>query len=308
MSNRDPFQWVDALVTTLLLFLSFDQCNALSNTSYEIDIISPTAGGRYRVNLDRGIGVVVAVQNKHAAERFGWNFSWQVRSHANRTESEGRSVYFSLGGFGSKDTIDAHHVIQNDDDVYIGLTHDYLYTGSNLPDDAIPPGDYTFSWRVQTGPTCWDDERSRGYNAIGDTFGGGSFNFSVVDDAPWPNLKPSPCASAAGLVSFAPTAGEIVSWVVPTTTPLACGTLQSVTETANPCRVTVGPEQAKRISSIMTWVERAPPVTRTGTESSTSSPTGTSASRAGSSSSWVRPCYTTMAVLLVSVQWLQVVV
>lgn len=100
-----------------------------------------------------------------------------------------------------------------------------------------------------------------GFNAIGEVVGSGKFNITVDDGAGWPDLRGiggEKCADMAGQVSFRKEGegpSQIVSWVVPTTTPLACAERVSVTETGRPCKVTVGAEEASRISSIMTWGE-----------------------------------------------------
>jgi hypothetical protein len=153
--------------------------------------------------------------------------------------------------------------IHYDGDMFIGLTHEFLWSSETNDKtighthDPMPPGGYVFSWSVVTGPICWNNASCRGHNGQ-PGIGSGQFNFTVADDAPWPNLRDPPCASMAAKASFAPTSSSHVSWVVPTTTPLACYEPQSVTEPASPCRATVSPEEAKRISSIMTWIEGAP--------------------------------------------------
>lgn len=58
------------------------------------------------------------------------------------------------------------------DGIYIGLTHEFLYseTGNKSVGDVqeqMPEGEYVFSWKVRTGPTCWDDERSWGLMRLG---------------------------------------------------------------------------------------------------------------------------------------------
>jgi len=250
------------LVATLWSWPSF----ALSNNSIEIDIISPAAGGHYRINPSRGLAVVVAVQNKRATDRYGWSFSYQIRSVTNSTADTaawpGQSAYFVLGGIGGGfQGIEPNFTIQNDEHLYIGLTHDYLFDGK--PYQPMLSGEYMLRWEVKTGPTCYFGENSTSLNAVGDYFGEGLVAFTVADDAPWPELQPTPCASVAGQVSFSATGAYISNWISPVGTyqPLPCGVTEKVTESPDPCRATVGPEQARSISSIMTWVEGPPRVT-----------------------------------------------
>ena len=284
---------------------------ALSETSYEVDIISPSPGGRYRVNLDRGIAVVIAAQNKAAALRYGWRFHWEARSP--ETDDIGISKFLSFGdiGFGDGSVgIYAKHDIQDRDDLYIGLTHQFLYSGTGdqsgalgHPSQPMPPGEYVFTWHVSSGPTCWSNERGSGFDSAGGWVGKGNFTFTVADEAPWPDLKPSPCAAVAAQASFNATGSSIVSWVVPTTTPLACYEPETVTGPANPCRVTVDPEQARKVSSLMTWVEGAQ-VTRepsgSGTGSATTPTKASSSGRLFVSFGW-------MATMLGALQVMQCV-
>ena len=263
------------------------QGSTRSNNSIEVDIISPTAGGRYRVNQDRGIAVVIAVQNKRATERYGWHFDWEVRSVKSDPSGKYLYQYLDLGGIGEKDdglypTFD----IQDDGNLYVGLTHSYLYANGK-PNKPMPPGEYIFSWKIKTGPTCYSSSGS--FSVVGDVFGSGTFNLSVADDAPWPDFAPmapattTRCASLAGQASFSGTGSYITNWTSPTTTPLACGVTETVTETPDPCRATVGREQARSISSIMTWVDEVPvtqsSATQTGPESATTKPSSSSSSQ-----------------------------
>ncbi|KAK3315654.1 hypothetical protein B0H66DRAFT_347875 [Apodospora peruviana] len=276
------------LAASLWPCLSLCQAANLSNTSYEVDIISPTPGGRYRVNVDRGIAVVVAVQNKLAAHRYGWRLEWQARSpEHDPTGNFWKFVSFgNIGSVEGKLGIYARHDLQDSDDLYIGLTHQYLYSGTGdqsgavgLPSKPMPSGEYIFSWHVSTGPTCGNES---GNSFLGTWVGEGNFTFTVADDAPWPDLKPTPCAAVAAQASFNATGSSLVSWVIPTSTPKACWATKTATESADPCRVTLSPEQARKVSSIMTWVEGAP--VTTGDPSGSSS--GSSATPANTMASY----------------------
>ena len=124
----------------------------------------------------------------------------------NKLEGEGypgESEFFDLGGIGrgaDNDPLYPRYEIQNGEHLFVGPTHSFLY--GDKPDLPMPADDYVFSWAVRTGPTCYSEPNESGFSAIGDRFGSGAFNFSVAFDAPWPDLQPTTCASAAGLATI----------------------------------------------------------------------------------------------------------
>lgn len=270
------------LTATLLAIAAWPRlAPAMSNNAFEVDIISPAAGGRYRINQYRGIGIVIAIQNPRVAEKNGWEFSWTVHSPELKPlpPAYPGAYKYDYSNFGSiqRDSepseSEPKHDIYKDERIYIALTHfSNPYGFARLP--LMPAGEYVFEWKVFSAP-CWVPG---GGIRIMSPAGEGSFNFTISDDdnAPWPDLRPSPCAYLAGQASFAVTATGVTessyqSRPTPSTSSCA-GALVTVTETAEPCRATIGSEQAKRISSIMSWVDGSPMATSTATATATSSP------------------------------------
>jgi hypothetical protein len=215
----------------------------------EVDIISPVAGGRYRVNPDRGLGVVITVQNKDVADTYGWKLAWKVTSTA--VNAIGVLDFAAFGDIGAPQSYEPSYVIDGGDP-YIALSHSFIYSGTGKTSQPMPPGDYRFSWNFTIGPWCESFDNTSEYDAqrhVGD----GSFSISVADDAPWPAFTHTDCASVAGQVSFASTAVWSPPAYINPTAPLLCVATASVTDPPNPCRVTVKAAQAASISSIMTW-------------------------------------------------------
>ncbi|KAK5652327.1 hypothetical protein OQA88_10677 [Cercophora sp. LCS_1] len=231
---------------SLLLLLAWP-VSCLTNTSMEIDIITPTPNGWHRVNPDRGLGVVIAVQNKAAGDPAQWRFDWTVIPAQDSPHRFGDS-----GSIGFPERTDPSYPLSTDDP-FIGLTHPYLYKNTDKPSEPMPPGDYTFAWRFTIGPWCevLTVPRSREYAAT-HLVHKGSFNITVAEDAAWPDLRPTGCAEVAGQVSFTAYDAAVTGWMSFDET-WTCALTASVTETPEPCRATLGAEQASMVSSIMTW-------------------------------------------------------
>ncbi|KAK3376587.1 hypothetical protein B0T24DRAFT_222644 [Lasiosphaeria ovina] len=216
--------------------------SARSVNSTEIDLISPVAGGRYRVNPDTGLAVVLAVQNRQAADYHNWTLSWSISS-ANRTYTWwGSHAWGTFSDFGTPQDLDTSFTIQDGDPV-IGVSRPWLPS-------AMPLGEFVFEWSFSIGPWCNITDKRQTYVA-GLGISTGTFNITVADDAQWPAFNPTSCASPLGQVSFSKTSAYTAGFLSPAT--LSCVITQSVTDTLDPCRATVGPAQAESISSIMSW-------------------------------------------------------
>ncbi|KAK0645459.1 hypothetical protein B0T16DRAFT_140130 [Cercophora newfieldiana] len=94
MAHTNPQPLLKGRLSALLLAFCIPVVQCISENATEIDIISPAANGRYRVNADRGLAVVIAVQNKAAgADPAQWSFDWEVK-----TKSSASSNFFSDSG------------------------------------------------------------------------------------------------------------------------------------------------------------------------------------------------------------------
>ncbi|KAK1826654.1 hypothetical protein QBC39DRAFT_292880, partial [Podospora conica] len=241
----------------LLVSLVAVPSSAQSNTSMEVDLISPVPNGRYRVNPDRGFAVLVAIQNREHGDPAGWRFEW----HAIRRDPA-RPRFFTSGTVSSSGTniygAVTHPLNHTASDPYLALSHPYIEANTDKPiNHPTPPGEYEFTWNFQIGPWCevLTAPRSREY-ASNHFISRGAFNFTVAEDAPWPVLTRTAadqaCASVAGQVSFtayntmAPMWNTMLDWTMG-----PCAMTASVTDAPAPCRATVDAEQAARVSSIM---------------------------------------------------------
>ncbi|KAK1759926.1 hypothetical protein QBC47DRAFT_438218 [Echria macrotheca] len=231
-------RWAGYLIPALLLATP---CSA-ANTTVELDIITPLANGRYRVNPNRGLGVVIAVQNEPIAGPHKWRFDWTVSSTT-------PGLFADTGSIGVPQSFyqPGYPLQQNP---FVGLSHFPIYS-TDKPDKPMLAGEYIFEWVFSIGPWCeFDADQSRTYS-FGWPISNGSFRLTVAYDADWPDVQPTTtCASAAGQVSFGPTT-QFVDTVSPTTLP--CVETATVTEKADPCQAVVGQVAAANISRIMTW-------------------------------------------------------
>ena len=253
-------------LSTLLLSLLSVQTAAQSNTtatSMEVDLISPVANGIYRVNPDRGLAVLVAIQNRHLGDPADWRFEWTaMRLTPDRPRFfVGGAV--SASGTNIRGSV-THPLNQSASDPYLALSHPYIEPATDKPSNhPTPPGEYEFTWNVQIGPWCevLAVPRSKEYSS-NHFVSRGRFNFTVAEDALWPVLAKTPagekdsCASVAGQVSFTAYNTMVPAWDTRYDEPYGpCAMTASVTDAPAPCQATVNAEQAARVSSIMTWVD-----------------------------------------------------
>lgn len=252
-SDPHPLRARHLLSTLLLLSLLPIQPTAQSNTTMELDLISPLANGTYRVNPSLGLAVLIAIQNRHLGDPAAWSFEWsalRLSPALPRFFVSGAVTSTGTNAWGSP----THQLAS---DPFLALSHPRLETVADKP---MPPGEYEFTWNVQIGPWCevLAVPRSREY-ASSHHVNRGKFNFTVVEDGPWPVVTRTAggeCASVAGQVSFAAYNTVVPAWDTRYDDPMGpCAMTASVTEEAAPCRATVDVEQAGRVSSIMTWVD-----------------------------------------------------
>lgn len=226
----------------------------------EVDLIAPLANGTYRVNPSRGLAVLVAIQNRHLGDPAAWRFEWSAMRL-----SPARPRFYTAGAVTSSGTnihASVTHSLNNTaSDPYLALSHPYIEPITDKPSTyPTPPGEYEFTWNVQIGPWCEviAEPRSREYASTLHV-SRGKFNFTVVEDGPWPVVTRAAgegCASVAGQVSFAAYSTIVPGWDTGYQDDYGpCAMTASVTETPAPCRATVDVEQAARVSSIMTWVD-----------------------------------------------------
>ncbi|KAK3369384.1 hypothetical protein B0T24DRAFT_596132 [Lasiosphaeria ovina] len=249
--NRDRLSRRARWLLSALLVAALGPAPAWSagNATMELDLISPVAGSRYRVNPDTGLAVIIAVQNKAVGDPHKWRFDWTVSS-TTRTSS-GLLTFADTGSIGTPQSFYQPAVTVQDGDPFIGVSLTFV-PSTGKPLKPMPPGDYVFAWTFSIGPWCEFEDRSRTYS-ISWPINNGSFQITVADDAPWPDLQPAnTCASVAGQVSFGPTT-QYAATNQATPTTLACVETDAVTEKPDPCRATVGNAAAANISSIMTW-------------------------------------------------------
>ncbi|KAK0737968.1 hypothetical protein B0T18DRAFT_394346 [Schizothecium vesticola] len=213
MSSNPP-RWRARYPLSILLLLlslfSVQPACAQSNTtatSMEVDLISPVANGVYRINPDRGLAVIVAIQNRQHGDPADWRFEWTaMRLTPDRPRFfVGGAV--SASGTNIRGSV-THPLNQSASDPYLALSHPYIEPGTDKPTThPTPPGEYEFTWNVQIGPWCevLAVPRSREYSS-NHFVSRGRFNFTVAEDAPWPVLTKTTagegdsCASVAGQV------------------------------------------------------------------------------------------------------------
>ncbi len=244
---------------------------------------------------DRGLGVVIAVQNEQAANPHGWKFGWTVRS----------TNFVVRGGIGPIASNEAFQFVTiQDSDPFVGLSHPYYYSATNAPDRVMLPGKYLFSWRFDMGPWCeFNDKYSALYvfqseqfpvsacfsscrtegvpmgiktdyssisqlpsrklltpdvgRSLGKVISRGSFTIEVADDAPFPEVAGT-CGSVAGAVNIvSTTTSRHYDRVQRTTSTNTCAMTASVTDALDVCRATLQPTHAASISQFMTWVSGA---------------------------------------------------
>jgi len=285
MAQKRLSQWARCVLSALFVatLLPTPTCSAPSDTM-ELDIITPVAGGLYRVNPGRLLAIVVAVQNKAIGDSHGWRFDWTVSS----VSAVGKAIYADSGKISTPQGGLYTAVTIQDGDPFIGISNALRSDNGTTPvSKPMPPGDYHFEWVFSVGPWCeFVPDQSMTW-ALSWPVKNGSFRITVADDAPWPELDSTSCPSVAGQVSFlATTEYPATNQATPTT--LACVQTAVVTEKPEPCRATVGKKQAASISSFMMWSGDVRSTTSLTTSSSVLKSTGTVGS-GGKPTSTTRP-------------------
>ncbi|KAK4448988.1 hypothetical protein QBC34DRAFT_406492 [Podospora aff. communis PSN243] len=256
-----------------------------TSKSMELDIISPVAGGRYRVNPITKIPAVIAVHNKAAGDSHGWLFQW----YAHMDDANGAVIASNNAMIGSPGAFSDSFTpitIQDGDPFIAVATADGF--GFNTTSGTLPPGEYVFEWDFSVGPWCGpapDAEQAIIWRNWW-TISNGSFHITIDDDVSFPEFDSKSCPSVAGQVSFGATTEYSQTGLLPITT-LPCVQMTPVTEKPDPCRATLGVVQAASISSAMSWLgthtgsngDGLP--TRTGIQAATEQPHSTDAGGAG---------------------------
>ncbi|KAK3365377.1 hypothetical protein B0H63DRAFT_491022 [Podospora didyma] len=268
MVGHGLFQPARILVYGLSALLALHPTPArAAGTTVEFDLISPVAGGRYRVTHEKGLPVVYMLQNVDEAAKNAWHFEWYIEYIDPPPPGPFPSEIFALGGVGVGEWSHAGYgeIIQGGDPL-VGLAHppDFPRPNTGFVKD-MPPGLYRFRWAYSIEwnhdlnglGICFDDATTAsGYTlSLSYRIKHGNFTFTVDNDAP--------VVVQASLDPTLATVKPVETWYSPDYT-ITCAWARNVTEAANPCRATVNAAQAAKISSIMSW--KSSSVTSSGSE------------------------------------------
>ncbi|KAH8591535.1 hypothetical protein B0O99DRAFT_632321 [Bisporella sp. PMI_857] len=273
---------------SIVIFTAATTVQAISANTSELDLLFPHPGSSFHLN-DRGMAVLIALQNPSFTWNNTWSFTWQLvtspaLSAALGTTWQTAGIDTNHDIFMEGETAKGLHPIALQSSPYIGLSHEYWpFTENSTAAAKLPgPGVYDFTWMFEIGPWCafypqepattlgasqwWSSRQVRN----------GSFPVTLLDPkdaaATYPALPTETCGGVfAAAVSVESTTTWSRSWVT-RPSDYVCAVTASVTESAEPCAVTLDAALAGSVRSIMAWTTASGAVKTSGTSLGTDAP------------------------------------
>ncbi|KAK9781743.1 hypothetical protein AB5N19_06175 [Seiridium cardinale] len=186
----------------------------------EADVLWPRAGETFALN-DKGMGMVIAIQNYAEAQKYGLNVDWLMCM--DRPEQPG----FRECDFAARYSDDSPLVVLRNDSSSPGWSDNSKWKRRVYRNEPL------LLWTFSIGPWCEYTNRNTTYG-ISHKISGGTFNVTMDPSAPYPTPTPATCASFLGAVSYAGVTTYDFQRSVDN--PPGCVQTQSVTADPAPCR------------------------------------------------------------------------